>query len=377
MLTKMKIAILTYPLHSNFGFLMQAYALQTFLRKLGHDPYTINIVPQKTPFKNKIKQTIKDIINTLKGVPGCRCFRYWPSEEQQSYMDKNTWDFLNRNLKLTYRLDEFKDLYKFNVEDYDAFIVGSDQVWRNAYLDQITSFYFDFVPNHIKRMSYAASFGISYLDYPKKEKEICKELLQKFDIVTVRETDGVQICKDEYGLEAKKVLDPVFLLTKSDYEYLAEKGKKLSNKKYLFHYLLDPTPEKMAFIENLASENDYDIVNIMPGSFHLLGPKHIEELVYPSVYDMLSGFYHADYVVTDSFHGSAFSIILNKNFTVFANKKRGNSRLTSILSTFGLEDRIYNSGYNYMESIDYEKVNAVISEQRKRSEFIINSFLED
>ena len=110
MLTKMKIAILTYPLHSNFGFLMQAYALQTFLRKLGHDPYTINIVPQKTPFKNKIKQTIKDIINTLKGVPGCRCFRYWPSEEQQSYMDKNTWDFLNRNLKLTYRLDEFKDL---------------------------------------------------------------------------------------------------------------------------------------------------------------------------------------------------------------------------------------------------------------------------
>ena len=153
--------------------------------------------------------------------------------------------------------------------------------------------------------------------------------------------------------------------------------KKLSNKKYLFHYLLDPTPEKMAFIENLASENDYDIVNIMPGSFHLLGPKHIEELVYPSVYDMLSGFYHADYVVTDSFHGSAFSIILNKNFTVFANKKRGNSRLTSILSTFGLEDRIYNSGYNYMESIDYEKVNAVISEQRKRSEFIINSFLED
>ena len=114
----MKIAILTYPLHSNFGFLMQAYAMQSFLRKLGHDPYTINIVPPKTPLKNKIKQTIKDIIFSIKGVPGCRAFRYWPTSEQQAYMDKNTWDFLNANLKLTNRLKSFKELYNFNVHSH-------------------------------------------------------------------------------------------------------------------------------------------------------------------------------------------------------------------------------------------------------------------
>lgn len=372
----MKIAILTYPLHSNFGFLMQAYAMQSFLRKLGHDPYTINIVPPKTPLKNKIKQTIKDIIFSIKGVPGCRAFRYWPTSEQQAYMDKNTWDFLNANLKLTNRLKSFKELYNFNVEDYDAFIVGSDQVWRYAYLDQITSFYFDFVPDHIKRMSYAASFGIANLDYPRCQKDSCKNLIGKFNVVTVRETEGVQICKDEFGVEATKVLDPVFLLNKNDYAELAEKGKNHSNKKFLFYYLLDPTAEKIAYIESIASENNYDIVNIKPSSFHLLGPKHIKDLIYPSVCDFLSGFYNADYVVTDSFHGTAFSILLNKQFTVFPNVNRGNSRLTSILFTFGLQDRIYTENHDYKKIIEYNKVNSIISEEIIKSESIIKKFLQ-
>ncbi|TYK38355.1 polysaccharide pyruvyl transferase family protein [Bacteroides pyogenes] len=372
----MKIAILTYPIHSNFGFLMQAYALQLYLKRLGHDPYTIYITPQKPTTINRLKLLIKDFLYTIKGVPGHRLFRYWPSAKQQAIMDQNTWEFIRDNINLTKKQNSFADLYNFDVESYDAYIVGSDQVWRYEYLDQITSFYFDFLPDSKRRMSYAASFGISEFDYSEEDAMKCKALLQKFNFVTVRETDGIRLCKENFGIGAVKVLDPVFLLSKTDYEVLANKGKKLSQKKYLFYYILDPTPQKLAYINKIASENGYEIINIMPGLYHLLGPKYLSELIYPSVYDILSGFCNADYVVTDSFHGTAFSIILNKRFTVFANLKRGNSRLTSILSTFGLEDRIFSSTHNYNNPIDFDEVNKKIKENLYLSESIIKKFLQ-
>lgn len=372
----MKIAILTYPIHSNFGFLMQAYALQMYLKRLGHEPYTIYITPQKPSSISKLKLFVKDFLYTIKGEPGHRFFRFWPSAKEQAIMDQNTWDFIRNNLSLTKRQDRFVDLCKLDIDNFDAFIVGSDQVWRYEYLDPITTFYFDFLPDSKKRMSYAASFGISEFDYSKKDVLKCKELLHKFNYVTVRETDGVRICKEEFGVDAVKVLDPVFLLKKSDYEVLAQKGTKLSQNKYLFYYILDPTAQKLAYIDKVASENGYEKINIMPGLYHLLGPKYLNSLIYPSVYDILNGFCNAEYVITDSFHGTAFSIILNKQFTVFANSKRGNSRLTSILSTFGLENRIFTTTHNYKNSINYNEVNKLISEKIGVSESIIKRFLQ-
>lgn len=373
----MKIAILTYPIHSNFGFLMQAYALQTYLRKLGHEPFTFYITPSQKTCINKLKQTIKDIVYTVKGIEGYRCFRYWPTKEQQEYMDKKTWHFVKNNIQLTTPIKKLSDLYSFDVNDYDAYIVGSDQVWRYAYIDNITNFFFDFLPDEKPRMSYAASFGIGTLDYNAKDKELCKHLLKKFDVVTVREYDGVNICQKEFGVDAVKVLDPVFLLDKKHYSNLSALSEDKYNEKFLFTYILDPNTAKLSFVKKVASEKNLKVVNLLPEKFYLKGPTEIEKMVYPSVYDILKAINDSEYVITDSFHGTAFSILLNKQFTIFSNKLRGNSRLSSILKTFGLENRILSENHNYDDIIDFDNVNRIISEQRTFSYNILDNFLSD
>lgn len=375
--SKMKVAILTYPIHSNFGFLMQAYALQTFIKKLGHEPFTFYITPSKKKMINKIKQTVKDILYTMRGAEGYRAFRYWATKEQQEFMDSKTWDFVRNNIHLTSKIEDLSALYKFDINEYDAFIVGSDQVWRYAFLNRITTFYFDFLPDTKRRMSYAASFGISYLDYTKKDKATCKKLLEKFDILTVRESDGVKICTNDFGIDAIKVLDPVFLLDKNEYSGLAALGDFPIKGEFLFTYILDPNAEKNAFVLKIANERRLKIVNLLPEKFHLKGPSHIDTLVYPSVYDFLGAFKEADYVVTDSFHGTAFSIIFNKQFTVYSNKIRGNSRLISILQTFGIENRIFSDQHHYSDVINYKRINHIISEQRSISSSILKEFLDE
>ena len=158
---KMKIAILTYPIHSNFGFIMQAYALQVHIRKLGHVPVTINVQPQKVRTINKIKQTIKNFINTFKGKDNSCFFRSWPTYQQQQFMDQNTNMFVKEYLSLTLPVSSKQDFFREDIQSFDSYIVGSDQVWRYAYINDITTYFFDFLPDDKPRMSYAASFGIS------------------------------------------------------------------------------------------------------------------------------------------------------------------------------------------------------------------------
>ena len=371
---KMKIAILTYPIHSNFGFIMQAYALQVHIRKLGHVPVTINVQPQKVRTINKIKQTIKDFINTFKGKDNSCFFRSWPTYQQQQFMDQNTNMFVKEYLSLTLPVSSKQDFFREDIQSFDSYIVGSDQVWRYAYINDITTYFFDFLPDDKPRMSYAASFGISDFDYSKKSENQCRNLISKFDIVSVREFDGVKICKDKFGVNAIKVIDPVFLLDKMEYSSLAQKGKKLSLKKYLFSYILDVNEEKRQFVKDLSCQLGLEVVNLLPEKFYMRGSENIEQCIYPPICDLLRGFMECEYVVTDSFHGTAFSIIFNKKFTVFSNNYRGNSRLNSILSTFSLESRLYSKFHDRNEKLQYDNVNNLIKEQRHFSSKVLEKF---
>lgn len=373
-----KVAILTYPLHSNFGSIMQNYAMQSYLRRLGYNPYTFYIESDnKTSLINIVKQTIHDIYFVLKGKKGYRAFRYRPTDAQKQYMDQHTWEFIHANIQLTEKLDKITDLYKIDVKPYDAFIVGSDQVWRSAYLDNITCYYFDFLPDEKKRMSYAASFGVDYLDYSRCDKNKCAELIKKFDIVTVREFEGIDICRDCFGIEAIKVIDPVFLLTKEDYSILANKGSNLVNgEPFLFSYILDWTEEKRRIINKISKKKNLVIVDLLPEKFHLVGPSKLSSLVFPPIYDIIRAFRDASYIVTDSFHGTAFSIIMNRPMSVFLNDSRGNSRLYSILKTFNLKNRIISNDEFCDDSIDFDMINDLIFNQRLFSERILKHFLQ-
>lgn len=363
----MKIAILTLPIHSNFGYIMQLYALQTVIRKQGHEVHTIQLKDEPRTLKQKSIYFVKSFIAKYLLYRKATPFRHWPTKEQMDIIDVNTWDFINKHCQLTKYIQSIDHL-KYLSSDYDAFVVGSDQVWRRRYSIDIPSFFFSFLPENKLRIAYAASFGISHNDYNGALTEQCKMLLSKFHGIGVREKEAVNICKNDFHVNAVQVLDPTFLITNDEYALLIDKNKveNVPSQPFLLLYILDPTEEKYLTAEKIAHEKGLKVLLIKPSDFGKVGSKHIDDCVYPHISTWLYAFKHASYIVTDSFHGTSFSIIFKKPFMVFNNASRGGCRITSILSICGLNERLYNSSFAD-STIDYQIVNKKLSEVRSKS----------
>ena len=355
---------------------MQLYALQRIVKGMGHDPYTFYIKEEQPTFRAKVKDFIYNLyVRILKGQK-VELLRRWVTEEERCILDKNTWDFVHSNVQLTEYLKSTKDFYNLDITKYDAYIVGSDQVWREPYSIDLPLYYFNFLDSETKRMSYAASFGRSDIkEYSSSQIVQCKQLLQRFNIVTVREKDGVDICKKEFGIDAKQVVDPTLLLPEWEYDKLADKGKIFNHgKPYVFIYLLDPDKEQLELIRLFSKDKDMEIVNILPRKSNNK-TKSLEELVYPHVYDILSGFKNASYVFTDSFHASVFSIIFKRQFFVFLNENRGTSRITSLLADYNLSDRIISDSIA-INDINYSKLNTSINNKVEESKGYLKAFFQ-
>ncbi len=354
----MKVGILTLRLHSNFGFLMQSYALQKVVRDFGHDPYHFYIKEEPFTKSGKIIVFFKKIIRNCISGTHYPLWSHYPTAEEMAYKDKNTWDFIKKNLTLTSYVPSLTTKKAYEIEPFDAYIVGSDQVWRREYTDDILCYFFSFVPDGTKRMSYAASFGTKDLMYSDKQLKECKKLLKKFSTITVREDDGIRICRDYFDCEATKVLDPTLLLSSEDYQSLVEDSQiPFSDAPYIFTYILRPTKEKLDFIKRFSNERGMKVIDIMPKNFEKVGKKHISECVYPSVSSWIKGFSQAEFVLTDSFHASVFSIIFNKQFYVINDNIGGVTRIPSLLKTFNLNNRYAKDYDGGLELIDYKKVN--------------------
>lgn len=373
----MKVAILTLRIHSNFGYLMQLYALQKMVRSLGHEPYTFYIKEEQPSFKAKFKELIYNLYAKYIKKENVVVFRKWLTDNERKYLDQNTWDFVNKNIQLTDYIKSPKDFYSFDTSKYDAFIVGSDQVWREPYSINLPLYFFSFLKSKKPKMSYAASFGKSDIsEYSSRLKKKCKLLIQDFKIVTVREKDGIDICRENFNIDAKQVLDPTLLLPAQEYLELAKKGKiHNQGRPYVFTYILDPSSKKWELINEFAKTNGIDVINILPSRINE-NISLIANNVYPHVYDILSGFANADYVFTDSFHASVFSIIFKKQFYVFPNKKRGNSRIYSLLNDYGLLDRLIISSIT-ANVINYDSINPSINEKIEASKGYLNLFLNE
>ena len=232
----MKIAILTQPLKSNYGGLLQAYALQKSLSKLGHDATTVNrfFLP-KTKLK-VLENFIKRVLLVyIKGRKDIEVFPLQPSKKEQEIMATNTSAFIKNNIALTKTISSTVELEEM-IEEYDAFVVGSDQVWRPKYSPSIYNYFLDFIekdnPKKVKKLSYAASFGVDSWEFTPEETSKCSSLIKNFDAVSVREDSGVALCKTYLGATATHVLDPTLLLSKEDYLKLIEKYK---NRKLVFN----------------------------------------------------------------------------------------------------------------------------------------------
>lgn len=362
----MKIAILTLPLHTNYGGILQAYALQTILERMGHDVYVIE--KKRKPLSLSVREMPfiygKRIVKNLIG----RKFPLFYEQKinrEQPIIRQYTNEFIHKYIHLK-QYDTFSDIQPF---EYNAFIVGSDQVWRPQYfgINQIENAYLKFTKNwNVKRIAYATSFGTYDWEYTPKQTKECSQLAKLFDHISVREDSGIELCKKFLGVNAQHVLDPTMLLDKQDYINVFETTHTPKSKGNLLYYVLDETKEKKDILERIIVQKGLIPFNVKSKSNNIYAP--ITDRIQPSLEQWLRGFYDADFIFTDSFHACVFSILFNKPFIVYGNKTRGMSRFLSLLTMFGLEDALVTTSSS-LPSIDFDwqKVNFILSQKRKES----------
>lgn len=365
----MKIGILTQPLHSNYGGLLQNYALQQVLLRAGHEVETINQDPPlRSPLRLWAGRCKVAIYHSLMPQRYAKP-RYVPSETEMGMIRRNTNQFINtyiRHTKTIHSSHEFSSIAKAN--GYEAFVVGSDQCWRPKYNSYLLDMFLQFVEERtdIRRIAYAASFGTDEWEMTESQTASCARLAQLFDLVTVREDCGVQMCHEHFGVKSTHVVDPTLLLDQADYVHLVEQEHETKSSGTLFEYILDPTEEKTAFVNRIATEMKLTPFHVMPEyQTELLTRQqvkgHLADCVYPRVTTWLRAFMDAEMTIVDSFHGMVFSILFNKPFWVIGNERRGLSRFTSLLHLFDLENRLISSNsiacVNICQPVNWSFVN--------------------
>lgn len=361
-----KIAILNLYYDNNYGGNLQRYALVTILQWMGFDVEYLyirqnwSLLCRKDIIKSIIKQFIKHYILFRKNEPVCR----WKIEKPQYVKQTEVTELFMQQyiphspvLYGTWWLEHYARRNCF-----DAYIVGSDQVWRKLYVQRfgLGMWFFDFLPDNYqgKRIAYGASFGVSEQEYTKEEQDIIRPLFNKFDAVSVREESGLNLL-EQYGWtspEATCVLDPTLLLRAEDYSALIEAVDTQPLTGKLLCYILDMDAEKEEYIKTKAEELNLTPTILSSGKNATI-----------SVEQWLRDFRDAEYVITDSYHGLLFSLIFHKPFKLMINQSRGASRFESV-------ERMLNIRIN--EPIDWEKLDNQLGIARAKSVHFLKDALK-
>lgn len=377
----MNVYILTLPIGTNYGGIMQAYSLRKAIEKMGYDAITIRAEQNDTPFRLKMIRMLGVLRANL--LHGKKIYFNIP-KRRFDYAQKNTELFIEKYIRTTPKICIHSDTRALSSLPADIFVVGSDQVWRPGRISWKTydAYFLGFLKSDIKRISYAASFGHDNVKLPPYAKRKYAALLKKFSFVSVREYSGVEICRREFGVDAKVVLDPTMLLPRTDYDEIADSySSSASEKPYCFEYVLDKTQFKDSVVNAVSQNLKVPCLSILPKGNISDSTSKAEDCVLPPVEEWLNGIRNAKFVVTDSFHGTVFSILFHTPFCVLGNKRRGATRIKSILGMFGLESRFVDSAeQNVIESvvnaeIDWQKVDSILAEKREMSLTLLQNAL--
>ncbi len=344
----MKIALLNLQYDNNYGGNLQRYALMTILQRMGHDVTHLNLRSsfENSFFTNLIKIPKRFLKKILKDS-SVTVFSDAYLQERYNQNCSISDPFYNRYIKHTDILTSKNKLVKYI--DYDAFIVGSDQVWRKDYAELfgIDTFFFDWIPDNKPRLGYAVSLGTETGGFSSDDIVRLGQYYSKFTALSVREKSALDTIK-QYGWNNPKpewVLDPTLLLSKEDYLELIFDGSTLESSGDMFCYILDPNEEKDSIIQEEAKRR-----NLKPFNASLNG-KRI------SIQQWVRSFYDSKFIVTDSYHGLLFSLIFNKPFRLIRNMNRGNARFDSIFEIVGFSS-------NLGDNVDWDKINIIISSKR-------------
>lgn len=365
----MRIGILTHPLVNNYGGILQNFALQQVLNQLGHEAITVNVnIQYDRPFLRMLVGWCNRLYrHYINGENVALSINPKPSSAQSEIINRNTLNFIRKNIKLTPPVGHFTDLSKIDYEyHFDAYVIGSDQVWNAG----LCPWYFgSFITrNNVKLVSYAASFGYDDWRMSQELTTRCAALAKNFIAISVREDSAVELCKKHLGTAAIHVIDPTLLLPKETY---LKAIKMTTENNVLFSYILDNDNMKQSITERISEAKRLSVRDCMPSELFLRGLSKIERCIFPRVDQWINGFNNADFVITDSFHGTVFAILFNVPFIAIGNSRRGLTRFESLLRKFELEERLVTS-YDEALSIadrpiDFGRVNKILEFERQKA----------
>lgn len=381
----MKIGIVTYVKCDNYGAELQAFALQWKLNQLGYNAEVVNLEKKdidmkKNPFviKGAILRRLKNdgIFSALKSIFQKALDTKKKLEDQEAFRDKMNnkhqlfVDFFDTKVKHSAKYYTLEEISKTSELDYDTYIAGSDQIWNFVHTDRLDVYFLMFANKfHAKKISYAAS--ISIYDIPKKLRPTYKKYIDNIDYLSVRELQGAELIAKRFDRKAEVVLDPTFLLSKQDWMNEVARVPDIKDD-YLLVYTLSGSRHIRKLAWDIANKLGLKVVNIKSefgqepddGTINLyeVGPR-----------EWVGLWSKAKYIVTDSFHGTAFSINFNVPFTTLVNPvSMMNSRVLSILKITGLENRIIFDNKKALSvpstlNIDFTPVNNTLNIWRKKS----------
>ncbi len=361
----MKAGIITFHFAHNQGAVLQGYALQKFLKKLGHDAEVINYCPpyhtnrysaRRNPFimasdtlkKNKNlkiqKRLYKAARSFAKGI-------YISVTGVYKLREKKFGDFVKKNLDLTREYKSLKDLQK-NPPKCDIYISGSDQLWNPELVNNgfDGAYFLDFGASNIKKITYAVSLKESYT---QKEKDEIKAYCRNIDVISSREKS--ETLDELLGENYTVCVDPTLLLSKEEF---ADAENEIEEKEpYIFVYGFETSPNMVEAVDVISKATGFRVINGSPDRVYLNNATKLRNY---GPGEFLGYIKNADFVITNSFHGTAFSLIYNKKFVTVAHTTRGR-RMTELLGKMGLSDRIWSeNGCKWEEEIDYS-----VAEQRR------------
>ncbi len=357
------VHLITFHTPKNYGAVLQGFSLMKFIESMD---VNVDVIDFNSEHLRKLYPLIRKPVGIRSSIATLSALPFY-FQKKRKY--KTFEKFVESNFKLTKRYESIEDLCSEKWEN-EIFVTGSDQVFNPRRIEEERrAFYLDFIPEKAKALSYAASFGIKVV--PDDKTAEIKGYLKKFDALSVRENSGIKIINDLTGKAAIKVIDPVFL---NDEEFW-QKYKKdtIANKdKYLLYYSLRKNKAADKFVKKIAKMKNLKIVVLTDRAISFKADYAFRD---KSPEEFLSLIANAEFVVTDSFHGVAFSVIFKKQFVFCEEDPIVADRGMDLLTTLGLESIAHSPSYKG-EVIDYHTVYKKLNEEIKKSkEYLEKSIL--
>lgn len=337
----------------NHGASLQAYALQTYLEFLGHD---VKIIDYKPDYLSG-HYSLWSVDNPVYNRPFIKQLYLLAKlpERLLALRRKRKFDeFTHKFLRLTKRYNSYEELKKYPPQA-DVYIAGSDQIWNTLFQNgRDAAFYLDFAPKCAKRIAYAASFATK--DVAEDCRLFVSEMMKNFDYISIREAISIPLLVRLGRNDGIAVCDPVFLLSKEQWNHLLPNNEE-NITPYVLVYDSDNSSKIKEIACNIANDRGLPIYNV--SAFKL--PYASKDYWCSSPLDFVRLIRDAEFVVSNSFHATAFSMIFHRDFCVVNRTEAINERLFSLLEQYGLEDRLISDGLKKIyNSIDYKTVQSKI-----------------